>query len=74
MSLGMWKVQVKGIVSRWVEGGRYPVTEAEWKMEKLEGDKFRFTRFGEDTFELAGREVRTYIYAKTLVIVEGEWP
>ncbi len=74
MSQDTWKVEVRGIVSRWVEGGRYPVTEAVWKMERLEGDKFRFSRFGEDTFELSGKEVRTYVYAKTLVILEGTWP
>jgi hypothetical protein len=74
MSQDTWTVQVAGIVSRWVEGGRYPVTEADWKMQRLDGDKFRFTRFGEDTFELSGREVRTYVHAKTLRITEGEWP
>lgn len=74
MSQDTWNIRVTGIVSRWVEGGRYPVTEAEWKMQKLEGDKFRFTRFGEDPFELSGREVRTYVHAKTLVILDGQWP
>lgn len=73
-AMSVWKIEVKGIVSRWVEGGRYPVTEAEWKMEKLDGDKFRFSRFGEDTFELSGKEVRTYIFAKTLMVIEGDWP
>lgn len=74
MSQDTWKVRVAGIVSRWVEGGRYPVTEAEWKMQKLDGDKFAFSRPGEEPFELSGREVRTYVYAKTLIIVEGQWP
>ena len=74
MSQDTWKVEVTGIVSRWLEGGRYPVTEAEWKMQKLDGDKFSFSRFGEEPFELSGREVRTYVHAKTLKIVEGEWP
>ena len=74
MSDGPWKVQVAGIVSRWLEGGRYPVSEEVWQMQKLEGDTFRFSRVGEDPFELSGREVRTYVYAKTLVVVEGEWP
>ncbi|TWT15303.1 hypothetical protein [Reyranella sp. CPCC 100927] len=74
MGQAMWKVRVNGIVSRWVDGARYPVTEADWKMQKLEGDTFRFSRFGEDDFELSGKEVRTYVYAKALVIVEGTWP
>jgi hypothetical protein len=74
MSDGPWKVQVAGIVSRWLEGGRYPVSEEVWQMQKLENDTFRFSRTGEDPFELSGKEVRTYVYAKTLVIVEGEWP
>lgn len=74
MSQDTWKVRVVGIVSRWLEGGRYPVTEAEWKMQRLEGDKFRFTRFDEDPFDLSGREVRTYVQAKALRILEGEWP
>lgn len=74
MSQDTWNVRVAGIVSRWVEGGRYPVTEADWKMQKLDGDKFRFTRFGEEPFELSGKEVRTYVYAKALVILDGQWP
>jgi hypothetical protein len=74
MSDGPWKVRIAGIVSRWVEGARYPVTEDVWKMRKLEGDKFQFDRTGEEPFELSGKEVRTYVYARTLVIEEGQWP
>ncbi len=74
MATGPWKVKVTGIVSRRVEGLRFPVSEGTWDVKSLPDGRFRFSSNFEDPFELTALEISTYLRARAISFVAGEWP
>ncbi len=70
----VWKVTIAGIVSRRVEGARFPVNEGDWTMRRTPTGAYRLTCLFDDPFEISQSEVDTYIRAKAIRIIEGTWP
>jgi hypothetical protein len=70
----VWKVSISGIVSRRVDGVRFPVNEGDWTMRRTPSGTYRLTCLFDDPFEVSQSEVETYIRAKSIKIIEGAWP
>lgn len=70
----VWKVSISGIVSRRVDGVRFPVNEGDWTMRRTASGAYRLTCLFDDPFEISQSEAETYIRAKSIKVIEGTWP
>lgn len=70
----VWKVTISGIVSRRVDGVRFPVNEGDWTMRRTPAGTYRLTCLFDDPFEISQNEIETYIRAKAIRVIEGTWP
>ena len=70
----VWKVSISGIVSRRVDGVRFPVNEGDWTMRRTPAGTYRLTCLFDDPFEVSQSEIDTYIRAKSIKVIEGTWP